>query len=241
MLSIPNIEVKEVTVILGGVKVLDNINLSLNRGLHVLLGRNGSGKTTLLRVIDGLIKPSRGMVKINGKNVFSYSRKELARLVGYVWQNPYYGFFEENVKREIEFIVKNLRIRGRDEVIEILGLRGLLNKSPFVLSGGEARLVSIASVVIADQPIILIDEPFMSLDIEGVNRVMSLLKMFRREGKLILITTHNILLTEIIKPDTLTLIDRGIIVFHGPLGEVDDDLLESAGVISRRWLCSACT
>ncbi len=236
-----SIEVSNVTVKLGGVEVLKNVNLQLRRGLHVLLGRNGSGKTTLLRVIDGLIKPVRGSVKVNGMDVFKISRKKLARIIGYVWQNPLHGFFEENVKREIEFIIKNLRIKGRNDVIEILGLEDLLDRSPFVLSGGEARLVSIASVVIADQPIILIDEPFMSLDIDGVGRVMSLLKKFRKEGKLIVITTHNVLLTYMLSPDTLTLMDRGVIVFHGPLSRVNDDILESAGVISRRWLCSVCS
>ena len=215
-----SIEVSNVTVTLGGVEVLKNISLRLGKGLHVLLGRNGSGKTTLLRVIDGLIRPVKGSVKVNGMDVFKINRKELAKIVGYVWQNPLHGFFEENVKREIEFIIKNLRIKGRNDVIEILGLEDLLDRSPFVLSGGEARLVSIASVVIADQPIILIDEPFMSLDIDGVGRVMSLLKKFRKEGKLIVITTHNVLLTYMLSPDTLTLMDRGVIVFHGPLSRV---------------------
>jgi len=236
-----SIEVSNVTVRLGGVEVLKDISLQLRRGLHVLLGRNGSGKTTLLRVIDGLIKPVRGSVKVNGMDVFKIKRKELAKIIGYVWQNPLHGFFEENVKREIEFIIKNLKIKGRNDVVEILGLEDLLDRSPFVLSGGEARLVSIASVVIADQPIILIDEPFMSLDIDGVGRVMSLLKKFRREGKLVVITTHNVLLTYILNPDTLTLMDRGVIVFHGSLDKVNDDILENAGVISRRWLCSVCS
>lgn len=234
------IEVNNVSVMLGGIEVLRNVNLVLSNGLHVLLGRNGSGKTTLLRVIDGLIKPIRGSVKVNGIDVFKAERKELAKIIGYVWQNPFYGFFEENVKREIEFIIKNLKVKGRSDVVDILGLEELLNRSPFVLSGGEARLVSIASVVIADQPIILIDEPFMSLDIDGVERVMSLLKKFRREGKLVLITTHNVLLTYMLNPDTLTLIDRGVIVYHGPLSKISDEMLESAGVISRRWLCGVC-
>lgn len=235
-----SVVVEGVTVSFNSRYVLRDVSLGFPPGLHVILGRNGSGKTTLFRVIDALIKPLKGSVRVLGRDVFKLSRKEVARVIGYVWQNPTYGFFEESVEREVKFILKNLGIAGREDVIEILGIQGLLDRSPFALSGGEARLVSIASVIIADQPVLLLDEPFTSLDMDGVIRVYALIKKLRSEGKTVVIATHNILLAEVLKPDTVTLLDRGVVIYHGGLSGVSDELLEEVGVVSRRWFCSVC-
>lgn len=81
--------------------LLTRVNFKLTNGTYVLLGANGSGKSTLLKTIAGLLKPLEGEVYVNGIRPYTMKRKQLARIIGYVWQNPFYGFVEPTVEKEI--------------------------------------------------------------------------------------------------------------------------------------------
>lgn len=219
--------------------ILRNINLSFfGPGLYFLIGRNGSGKSTLLRVLPGLI-PYEGKVLINGRDQKEYSRKELSRIIGYVWQNPLYGFFEENVEREISFILKNLGVEKSifEDIVELFGIKHLLGRSPFTLSGGEAKRVSICSVIVADQPIILFDEPESEMDLSGLE---SLIEFIRRniQSKLIIIATHSPLMAVKLRRyvKKIYFIEQGRIVRDGSPELLDDEeFLKKIGVVSPRW------
>ncbi len=228
------LELDEVDAGFGGNPVLSGVSVSFDEGLHVVLGANGSGKTTLLRVAAGLLKPLRGSVRLEGKDLSRYSRRELARLIGYSWQNPYYGFFEETVEREVKFILENTGVKGRWEIIDVLGIRGLLDKSPFKLSGGEAKRVSLASVLVADQPVLLLDEPFSGLDYSSTLRLLELLWDERRRGKTIVVATHNILIASKLRPDAYVVLHQGVALSRDP-GSISDDLLVKANIIPREW------
>ncbi len=214
--------------------VLRGVSASFDKGIHVVLGANGSGKTTLLRTAAGLLKPLRGSVTLAGKPLTSYRRKELARLIGYCWQNPYYGFFEETVEREIRFILRNTGLPGRWEILDILDVRRLLGESPFRLSGGEAKRVSLASVLIADQPVLLLDEPFEGLDYSSTTRLLDLLWDERRRGKTIVVATHNVLLASKLKPDSYLILSGKKARLHVG-GAPSDKELADADVIPRGW------
>ncbi|WFO74853.1 ABC transporter ATP-binding protein [Desulfurococcaceae archaeon MEX13E-LK6-19] len=229
--------VNRVTVDYNGKRALDNISFSLGEGVHILLGSNGSGKTTLLKVLAGLIKPTQGVVKINGIIPWSISRKKLARIVGYVWQNPYYGFVEARVIDEIKFILEATGAEGNWFIVEKLVPRELFERDPFTLSGGEARRVSIASVLVADQDVWLLDEPFANLDNKGVNDLIEVIDYGRRRGKTIIIATHHVLYADMVEPDTLLLLDNGRLVLTGDWSSATDDVLMKHRVMPRGVLC----
>jgi len=228
------LELKEVTVVLNGKEILKDLSVSFGPGINVLLGENSSGKTTMLKTMAGLIKPSRGRILADGKDISSMGSKERAKLIGYCWQNPYHGFFEENVKREIDFILKNTGAKGREDVLDILGVKTLFEKSPFKLSGGEARRVSIASVAVADQPFLLMDEPFNDMDLDGYRQLMVLMKKFRGEGKTVVVSLNNALMFEALSPDFAVILKGGKIVRYGSANELKEEELERYNIVTRR-------
>ena len=230
---------KNLNVTLSGKKILKDISLNFfGPSLYFIIGANGSGKSTLLRALAGLI-PYEGEVIVNGKQLKKYSRKELSKTLGYVWQNPLYGFFEENVEREIAFILKNLdlSLEKMNAIIEFFEIRPLLKRSLFTLSGGEAKRVSISSVIVADQPIILFDEPESEMDLSGLDALIR----YVRENvhrKLIIIATHNPLFALKLKDlvEEIYFIKNGEIVHSGTPEILNDKIfLERIGVIPLSW------
>ncbi|MGC8752794.1 MAG: energy-coupling factor ABC transporter ATP-binding protein [Fervidicoccaceae archaeon] len=230
------LEIKSLRVRLNGKDVLKDITLSLDSGLTVIIGENSSGKTTLLKTMAGLVKPSAGEVLVDGKSIHQLHARERARLIGYCWQNPYHGFFEENVKREIEFILKNTGVTGRKDYVKILGVEKLFNKNPFKLSGGEARRVSIASVVVADQPIVLMDEPFNDMDLDGYRSLRKLVEILKKEKKIIVIALNNAMMMESLSPDLIVLLRGGNVVKVGKPGEIGEKEFEENNIVTRRAL-----
>lgn len=227
-------ELAKVRVRLNGREVLKDVSLRFDPGITVLLGENSSGKTTLLKTAAGLIRPESGTIFIDGKDIGLMKPKERARLIGYCWQNPYSGFFEENVKREVEFILKNIGAAGRRDVLEILGIEKLMTRNPFKLSGGEARRVSIASVIVADQPIILLDEPFNEMDLDGYISILKLLNMFKNEGKTVVVALNNALTIDSIRPEKVVVLKEGKVVLAKKFGEITEDELERNNIVTRR-------
>lgn len=188
--------------------LLVRVNFKLTDGIYILLGANGSGKSALLKTIAGLLKPLEGDVYVNGVRPYNVRRKHLARIIGYVWQNPFYGFVEPTVEKEILFINKQTGVEGDRRVVFKLVPLELFDRSPFTLSGGEAKRVSIASVLSLNQPIWLLDEPFNELDYSGVKVLIDLVGHGRVEGKIIIVTTHYPSIAELVNPDYYMLIDK---------------------------------
>ncbi|MEX2689215.1 MAG: energy-coupling factor ABC transporter ATP-binding protein [Candidatus Njordarchaeum guaymaensis] len=233
------IDIQELSVSYNGQNILKNINLRIEGpGIYFIIGPNGSGKSTLLRALANLI-PFEGKIKICNKDVREFRRKELAQVLGYVWQNPLYGFFEETVEREIQFILKNIK-KPLDKVRTIsqeFNIEHLLSRSPFYLSGGEAKRVSIASVVVADQNILLLDEPESAMDLDGIKNILNFIHQ-KADEKLIIIATHNILIAKKLskKIRKIVFIKDGKIFSVGDASLLDNDrLLEEIGVPSLNW------
>jgi len=232
-----SLKIKRLSVKLGGQTILRNIDLELGEGIYLLTGRNGSGKTTLMKTIAGLIRNYEGEIYVNNKNLRDLSRKEIASLIGYVWQNPYHGFIEARVIDEIMLIKRILRLEKYDkELIEALVDPLLFERDPFTLSGGEAKRVSIASILIADQPIWLLDEPFDYLDLYSTQKLSQIISS-KRNRKIIIISTTHLCLINFIDPSKIILLDRGEISFVGNIWELKDEALNRAGVIGRELIC----
>ncbi|MEM1873037.1 MAG: ABC transporter ATP-binding protein [Acidilobaceae archaeon] len=230
------LRLEEVSVRFKGREVLSSVSGEFGPGVHVVLGRNGAGKSTLFRAIAGLVD-FEGEVYVDGRSLRRMSRREVARTVGYCWQNPYYGFIEQTVEEELRLILEATGAPGDARVVEILVPRELMDRNPYTLSGGEAKRVSMASVLVADQPVWLLDEPFSYLDRDGVSAVAELVEYGRRRGKTILVALHDTAYSSLLNPDSFTLLANGRFVARGGWRELSDEVLASAGVATWVELC----
>lgn len=199
----------------SNVKSIDNFNITIpDNKIYGIIGKSGSGKTTLLNLIDGLIKPISGEVIVNDEKDIKKIRGE----IGFVFQIPEEQFFEINVKKEIEFALKNFKI-NKKKAVDALKLVGLndtyLNKSLNELSNGEKRMVAIASILIYNPKIILFDEPTIGLDYKNKKKIIRLIKLLKNKyNKTIMVVSHDIDLLYDISDDIIVL-DKGTLIMYG--------------------------
>lgn len=182
-------------------KVLNNLSVKIQENEMVaIVGQSGQGKTTILNIIGLLESADSGEVIVdNEKNVKINSKdatKIIREKISYLFQN--FALVEqETVFQNLEIALKYIKLNknGKLELIKSalksVDLEGFENKKIFQLSGGEQQRVAIARVILKPSKIVLADEPTGSLDINNRNKVMSLLKQLNKEGKTILIVTHD--------------------------------------------------
>ncbi len=180
-----------------GVEALKNINLEIREGEFIgLIGQNGSGKTTLAKLINGLLKPTKGKVYVDGVDTTKTTVSFLSTKVGYVFQNPNNQLLSRTVKEELALGPRNLGLKEGEinervnEVVEALKLKPLLNKNPFYLSRGEKQKVAVASVLTMKPKILIVDEPTTGQDYLTSLKMMNLYKKLNKEGKTIIVITH---------------------------------------------------
>ncbi|MBM3308708.1 MAG: ABC transporter ATP-binding protein [Candidatus Altiarchaeales archaeon] len=193
----------------AGKKALDGINLKIREGEFVsIIGPNGSGKTTLLKHFNGLLKPSRGDVFIHGVNTRTAIVEELAKTVGFLSQNPNDYLFCDTVEDEVKFTLKNLGLGGDvDGMLVSLSLKEHKHCYPRDLSGGERQRVALASVLIANPKIIVLDEPTRGIDFKSKKKMVEILQSMKSEGKTIVIATHDMDLAS--HSDRIILMENG--------------------------------
>ncbi|MFC5501611.1 energy-coupling factor ABC transporter ATP-binding protein [Lysinimonas soli] len=174
------IELSGVSVDLGGKPVLRGIDVRLDQRRIAVIGANGSGKSTFARLLNGLVSPSRGEVRVHGLDV-AREPKRVRRMVGFVFTNPDAQIIMPTVAEDVAF---SLRGRGlsRSEVTrrteEVLGAYGLsdLGEAPaHSLSGGQKQLLALASVLVGEPALVVADEPTTLLDLGNARRVAGLL------------------------------------------------------------------
>jgi len=190
------------------IKVLKGISLSIEKGEFVaIMGPSGSGKSTLMYILGCLDRPTSGDYYLDGKNVLEMSDEELSRLrgryIGFVFQAFYlvpYLTVLDNVLLPVEYLEAEYRrelFSGTSpeekakEILARLGLSDRLNFKPDQLSGGQKQRVAIARALINSPEIILADEPTGQLDSESGKAVMELLTGLNREGKTVILVTHD--------------------------------------------------
>ena len=182
--------------------VLEGIDLEVTPGEVVALtGASGSGKSTLLQVLAGLEPPSRGVVSLDGQDVSDErGRVALRARVGLLFQSPERQFFARTVAEEVGFALANRGMSLEEakgpvaRALKSVGLApaDLLARSPFTLSGGEMRRVAIASVVVGEPELLLLDEPLAGLDREGRAGVASVVASFAARGCGVVIATQDV-------------------------------------------------
>lgn len=184
------------------VKALNNVNLTFRENEIIgIIGCTGSGKSTLIQLLNGLIKPTDGIVLYNGENIWEkkYNKQELNWEVGLVFQYPEYQLFENTVIEDVSFGPKNMgctneeaRTRAENALTLLDIFKDYYNKSPFQLSGGEKRRIAIAGVLAMTPQYIVLDEPTASLDPKTRNKLMeTLYKIYTKENKTIIIVSHS--------------------------------------------------
>lgn len=211
----------------GTLKVLDNINLSINENneLITILGHTGSGKSTLVQHMNALLFPLFGEVDIFGKRIGQKKKeklKDVRKKVGLVFQFPEYQLFEETVLKDVMFGPKNFGKSleaAKEAAIKACLLVGineeLMERSPFTLSGGQMRRVAIAGILASDPNILILDEPTVGLDPLGKNDLMNLLQKIQTETKKsIIIISHDMnLVAKYAK--RIIVLEHGKVVYDG--------------------------
>ena len=204
-------------------KVLNNINLTINdREFVVILGPSGSGKTTLAYCLSGIIPhlidgEMSGSVVIDNMDTKKYDFKDIVKRVGVVLQNPEAQIFGMTVREDIAFGLENIGLDSSDIddkinlMLNIFGLKRYENFNPRLLSGGQKQRLVLASILAMNPHIIILDEPFSNLDLNGKNRVLEILLNLRREED----TT--IILIDRKIPEVYNEIDRIIVLNNGKI------------------------
>ena len=177
--------------------VLKGISLELRKGEMVaLLGRNSSGKTTLLKHLIGLNLPYKGSVKVFGMDTKEVSVATLAKKVGFVFQNPNDHLAAETVFEELASPLHNMGFKDVEERVEktmdIFELTSYRDTYPRDLSGGERQRVAIASVMVFEPEILVLDEPTRGLDWSFKNKLLNILDEYRKKGKTVIYSTHDV-------------------------------------------------
>jgi energy-coupling factor transport system ATP-binding protein len=206
--------------------VLEDLNLKIHEGEYVLLcGGSGSGKSTLGYLLNGLIPhffggTLKGTVSVCGRDTLHLTVGDLLPTVGLVFQNPDAQLFNGTVASEIAFGLESLGRSPREidrqiaRVAEALNIEHLLERSPTALSGGEKRLVAIASVLCLDPPLLVLDEPHSHLDWEGARRVRTALKNLHQAGKTVVVIEQRV--GAVLRDaDRCVVMDHGTVLFDG--------------------------
>lgn len=196
-----------------------------------IVGETGSGKSTLAQMFNALLIPDKGDVLVNDcvinyKNRKSRKLRGLRRQVGLVFQFPEYQLFEETVEKDVAFGVKNFGIKGEEalnrahEALKQVGLdESYFKRAPFDLSGGEKRKVAIAGILAIDPDILIFDEPTAGFDPQSSKDLMNLITEFHKNGKTIIIITHDM---DLVNTYTkrVVMLERGQVTFDGTPNEL---------------------
>jgi len=190
------IEIKKLNCNYDGVIAVNNVNLVLTKGDFLgVMGANGAGKSTLLKAIMGL-KEYRGSIRIKDYEVKDRSLKTLARTMGYVSQNPNDYISKRTVHEELKFTLDNHDIKQGESIIEdtlkSLDIYDLKDKNPRDLSGGQKQRVAIASILVLNPEVLLLDEPTRGLDLGLKTKLGNTLEKLREKGTAIIVITHDV-------------------------------------------------
>ena len=201
----------------SGQPALKGINLTIEAGEFVaLIGQNGAGKTTLAKHLNGLLKPTGGSVVVAGMNTLQYDTSHLSKKIGYVFQNPDHQIFSVTVEKELEFGLKNAGFKGVeikervDQVLKYTGLDQYRSVHPFSLGKGERQLIAVASILVLNPKLLIIDEPTTGSDWFGIQTMMTLISKLHSAGTTIIMISHDMDLVAQYAKRVIVLKDGGI-------------------------------
>ncbi|MGB8215447.1 MAG: ATP-binding cassette domain-containing protein [Anaerolineales bacterium] len=222
--TVPVLQAEGLDFSYGPEIILQDASLELSGGeILGLMGSNGAGKSTLLRCLVGLLRPSRGMVKLYGKDTASLDVADICLQIGYLPQDPNVLLFADSVLEELKITLRNHHLPVREdflmEFLGRIGLAGLSGQYPRDLSVGERQRVALGAVTISLPKVVLLDEPTRGLDYASKAALLKILLEWREAGKAILLVTHDVEFAAMVC-DRVAIMEKGQIVHTGKTARV---------------------
>ena len=215
---------------------LSDVSLTIEDGSYTaLIGHTGSGKSTILQLLNGLLVPSQGSVRVFDTFITSTSKnkdiRQIRKRVGLVFQFAENQIFEETVLKDVAFGPKNFGVSEEDaekiarEKLALVGIdESLFDRSPFELSGGQMRRVAIAGILAMEPAILVLDEPTAGLDPLGRKELMNLFKKLHQSGMTIVLVTH--LMDDVAEyANQVYVMEKGRLVKGGKPSDVFQDVV----------------
>lgn len=197
------IEFCDVTFQYNDIKLLKGINFKINSGSWIgIKGASGSGKSTICNLISGIIPRNikgklSGKIFLDGRNIKSFSFKELVENVGIVFQDPNRQLFSISVLDEMAFSLENFNyscedmVKIIDKTLKVVGIENLKNSTIQSLSGGQKQLVALASVLVLNPKILILDEALSQLDDISTDRMLKVIKKINQLGTTVIMVEHS--------------------------------------------------
>ena len=215
---------------------LSDVSLTIEDGSYTaLIGHTGSGKSTILQLLNGLLVPSQGSVRVFDTFITSTSKnkdiRQIRKQVGLVFQFAENQIFEETVLKDVAFGPQNFGVSEEDaeqiarEKLALVGIdESLFNRSPFELSGGQMRRVAIAGILAMEPAVLVLDEPTAGLDPLGRKELMNLFKKLHQSGMTIVLVTH--LMDDVAEyANQVYVMEKGCLVKFGKPSDVFQDVV----------------
>ena len=215
---------------------LSDVSLTIEDGSYTaLIGHTGSGKSTILQLLNGLLVPSQGSVRVFDTLITSTSKnkdiRQIRKQVGLVFQFAENQIFEETVLKDVAFGPQNFGVSEEDaeqiarEKLALVGIdESLFNRSPFELSGGQMRRVAIAGILAMEPAILVLDEPTAGLDPLGRKELMNLFRKLHQSGMTIVLVTH--LMDDVAEyANQVYVMEKGCLVKFGKPSDVFQDVV----------------
>ena len=225
-------ELRDVSFDYEGIPAVQQLSLEIAPGERVaLLGANGSGKSTLLRILDGLYPASQGTVSFDGELLTPERLQDdkfalpFRRRVGLVFQNPDVQLFNPTVWDEVAFAPLQLRwpkeqvLARVDQTLDLMRISQLRDRPPYRLSGGEKKRVALASVIVLEPEVLLLDEPTATLDPRSQGQIIDLIHEWKGSSKTVITATHQLEIVEDIA-DRIIVMEEGRVTASGPAAEI---------------------
>lgn len=234
----PAIDLRAVRFAYPGVArfAVDGVTLSIPRGVVVgLVGPNGAGKSTLARLLNGLLRPASGVVRVDGLDAARMPTRRLASHVGFVFQDPSHQLFAPTVADELAFGPRNLGLAPGEvadrvgEAATMLGLGDVLERHPYRIGRARRKLVAIASVLSMRTPIVVLDEPTTGQDHRTTAIVAGVIRTLAERGVTVVCIAHDMAL-HAGTADRLIVLAGGAVAADGTAREVLADEARLAGV-----------
>jgi cobalt/nickel transport system ATP-binding protein len=238
-------ELQDISFSYEAIPAIRGLTLDIEAGNRIaLVGANGSGKSTLLRILDALYFPTTGSVKFKGDALTEERLQQeefflnFRRNVALVFQNPDVQLFNPTVFDEVAYAPLQLQwsreevLRRVEDTLQTMSISHLRDRSPYRLSGGEKKRVALASVLVLDPEVLLLDEPTATLDPKSQSHVIDLIQHWKGTPRTVVTATHQLEIVEDIA-DRVLVLDAGAVIAEGSPSEIlsNTDLLLRANLI----------
>ncbi len=177
--------------------IFKGLNFTLDNRSTAIIGQNGAGKTTFVKLLKGLLRPCKGSIYFNGKNIADMTVAQIAKHIGLVFQNPNDQIFKNKVIDEVMFGPLNIGMSNEEALkhslaaLELVGLSNTINDNPYDMGLSERKLIAIASILAMDTDVVIFDEPTIAQDYNAKEKIKSIIGQLNAQGKLVLTIIHD--------------------------------------------------